>query len=58
MNYKKILKNRDVRIKILNFLSFVPDKIMVKIQYYVKTGRKLNLKNPQRYTEKLQKYKL
>lgn len=39
-------------------LNFVPDEIMVKIQYRMKTGRKLNLKNPQRFTEKLQWYKL
>ena len=31
---------------------------MVQLQYRIKTGRKLNLKNPQRYTEKLQWYKL
>jgi hypothetical protein len=31
---------------------------MIKMQYFIKTGRRLNLKNPQRYTEKLQWYKL
>ncbi|ALC92666.1 carbonic anhydrase [Bacillus sp. FJAT-18017] len=31
---------------------------MVKLQYRIKMGRKLNLKNPQRFTEKLQWYKL
>ena len=45
-------------MKILNFLSFVPDKQMLKIQYRMKTGRKLNLKNPKRWTEKTQWYKL
>ncbi len=58
MDYKKIIKNRNLRIKIMQMLSFVPDEIMVKIQYRMKTGRKLNLKNPQRFTEKLQWYKL
>ena len=58
MDYKKIIKNREYRIKILNLLSFIPDKIMIKIQYRLKTGRKLNLKNPQRFSEKLQLYKL
>src|SRR5690554_4987554 len=58
MNYKSIFKNRRNRIKILNFLSFIPDKLMLKIQYRIKTNRKLNLKDPQRYTEKLQWYKL
>ena len=31
---------------------------MLKLQYYIKTGRKFDLKNPKRYTEKLQWYKL
>lgn len=58
MNYKKFLKSQGLRFKILNFFSWIPDKTMVKIQYRIKTGRKLNLKNPKRYTEKLQLYKL
>ena len=58
MNYKKIIKNRDVRLAILRCLSFVPDETMLKFQYRIKTGRVLNLKTPQRYTEKLQWYKL
>lgn len=31
---------------------------MLEIQYWIKTGRKLNLKNPRRFSEKLQWYKL
>lgn len=58
MDYKKIIKNQNLRFKVLNLLNFIPDKTMVKLQYRIKTGRKLNLKNPQRYTEKLQWYKL
>ncbi|MEL5900697.1 ATP-grasp fold amidoligase family protein [Clostridium sporogenes] len=58
MDYKKIIKSRKMRFKILNFLSFIPDKQMIKLQYKIKTGRKLNLRNPQRYSEKLQWYKL
>lgn len=58
MDYKKIIKSREVRLAILKALSFVPDKLMLKMQYRIKMGRKLNLKNPQRYTEKLQWYKL
>ena len=58
IDYKKIIKNQETRLKILNFLSFIPDEYMIKLQYFLKTGRKLNLKNPQRYTEKLQWYKL
>lgn len=58
INYKKIIKSRKVRLAILRFLSFVPDKWMLKLQYRIKTGRKLNLKKPKRYSEKLQWYKL
>ena len=58
MDYKKIIKSRDLRRKILRLLSFVPDKIMLKMQYRAKTGRKLDLRNPKRFTEKLQWYKL
>ena len=58
MNYKYLLKNKEIRLKILKLLDFVPDKMMVYIQYYISTGRWLNLSNPKRYTEKLQWYKL
>lgn len=58
VDYKKVLKSRNLRLKILNGLSWVPDKAMVKLQYRIKTGRKPDLKNPKRYTEKLQWYKL
>lgn len=58
MDYKKIIKNRTTRERIMRLLSFIPDEIMVKIQYKIKTGRKLNVNNPERYTEKLQWYKL
>lgn len=57
-DYKKIIKNRSTRLKILRALSFIPDKTMVSIQYRIKTGHRLNLKNPQRFTEKMQCYKL
>lgn len=57
-DYKKIIKSRDLRLKILRVLSFIPDKPMIKLQYRIKTGHKLNLKNPKRFTEKLQWYKL
>ena len=56
--YKKIFKNQETRLKILKWLSFIPDKIMISIQYKIKTGNTLHLKKPTRYTEKLQWYKL
>ena len=58
MDYKKLLKNEKTRYKILDLLQFIPDKEMIKMQYRIKTGRKLNLDMPERYSEKLQWYKL
>ena len=58
MNYRKIIKSRDLRIKILSLLDWVPDSFMLRLQYWLQTGRKLNLKHPKRYTEKLQLYKM
>lgn len=56
--YKKIFKTKKSREFILSLLRVIPDRIMLKWQYKIKTGRKLNLKNPTRFTEKLQYYKL
>ena len=39
-------------------LQMIPDKPMLKAQYWIKSGRRLNLSDPQRYTEKMQWYKL
>lgn len=58
MDYKKIIRSRSARIKILSLLNWIPDKTMIRVQYWIKTGRKLNLNRPERYTEKLQWYKL
>lgn len=58
MNYKKIIKSRKLRLQILKLLSWIPDGIMIPLQYKIHTGRKLNLKNPKRFTEKLQLYKM
>ena len=58
MNYKELIPSKELRLKILRLTDFLPDKLMIKLQYKIATGRKLNLKNPQRFTEKLQWYKL
>ncbi len=58
MDYRKIFKSRAMRLKLLQLLSFVPDKPMVKLQYRMKTGRRLDLRDPKRFTEKMQWYKL
>jgi len=58
MDYTKIIPSRKARLAILSMLSFIPDEPMVRLQYRIKLGRKLNLKNPQRFSEKMQWYKL
>lgn len=56
--YKKFLKSQNLRYGILSFLKFIPDRTMLKLQYRIKFKRKLNLKSPERFTEKIQWYKL
>ncbi|WP_404455294.1 ATP-grasp fold amidoligase family protein [Oceanobacillus kapialis] len=56
--YKKIIRSPNLRYKILDLLEFIPDKLMINIQYRLKTGHKLSLEEPKRYTEKIQWYKL
>lgn len=56
--YKKLIKNQSSRMRILKCLEWIPDFVMVKIQYRIKMGRRLPLKNPSRYTEKIQWYKV
>ncbi len=58
MDYKKLISSQKLRIYILNFLCFIPDRFMVSIQYRIKFNRRLDLKNPRRFTEKIQWYKL
>lgn len=58
MNYKRFFKSQSLRHKILKMLSFIPDKTMLNLQYKIKFGRWPDLKNPKRYTEKIQLYKL
>lgn len=58
MNYRNIIKSRALRLKILSFLNWIPDNLMLKIQYWIQLGKNLNLKNPRTWTEKLQYYKI
>lgn len=52
MNYKKNFEEPDNASCDVRALSFIPDAIMLRLQYWIKTGHKLNLNKPQRYTEK------
>ena len=58
MDYKKIIKNQQLRFKILRALSWVPDSLMLRLQYRIQMGFWPNFGNPKRYTEKIQLYKM
>ena len=58
MDYKKIIRSRNLRLRILKALTWIPDSIMLRIQYYLKFGFFPDFKNPQRFTEKMQIYKM
>lgn len=58
MNYKAIIPSQNIRFHILKLLRFVPDKIMLSLQYYIKMGRMCNFRRPTTWTEKLQLYKI
>ena len=57
MNIKTIVKNQRVRHRLLRMFSWLPDRIMLPLQYYLILHRWPNLKYPKRFTEKIQCYK-
>ncbi|WP_130860463.1 ATP-grasp fold amidoligase family protein [Gracilibacillus phocaeensis] len=58
MTLKKIVNNSLIK-GIMNFIfKFLSDKQIIKIQYIATLKRKPNLKEPKRFTEKIQWYKL
>jgi len=50
--------SKKTRRSLYKLLDILPDKTVVRLQYYASLGRFPNLKNPERFTEKLQWYKL
>lgn len=57
MNIKSIIGNQKTRHALLKAFSWVPNRVMLPFQYYLILHRWPNMKNPQRFTEKLQCYK-
>lgn len=53
IDYKKIITDREARLKIINKLALIPTKPFLKMVYYIKTGKKLNLDNPVTFCDKL-----
>lgn len=58
IDYRKILKNQEFRLKFTRLFWFVPSKPYLKLVYRAKVGRKLNLNPPKTFNEKLQWLKL
>ena len=63
MKQNMVLKMKNKVILVLKWirqyiLRFIPDKMYIKIIYRIKVGKKLNLKDPQTFNEKLQWLKL
>lgn len=58
LDYKRVFKTKESRAFVLHMLDWVPDEAMVRLQYRLKTGRRLDLEHPSRFTEKLCWYKL
>ena len=57
-DYRKIIKDREIRLKMINMLNFIPHKPYLKMVYWIKTGKKLNLDNPKTFCDKLNWLKL
>ena len=58
MNYKKIIRSQKLRFRIMRLFNWVPDHVMLRLQYRIKMGFWPNFKHPMRFTEKLQLYKM
>lgn len=56
--YQKIIRSAELRYAMLNMVAFLPDRIMLALQYWIKLGRRCGFDNPRRWTEKLQLYKM
>ena len=58
MNVRKIINNRIQSLNNHGFLNWMPDKLNIKLMYRLYLGKKLDLKNPKTFNEKLQWIKL
>ncbi len=58
VDYRNIIRSRELRLKLINLLRFIPDAPYLKMVYRIKTGKKLNLKNPKTFCDKLNWLKL
>ena len=57
-DYKRFFKNRELRLKFIQMLRFIPDKPYLKLVYWLKTGQHLNLEQPVTFCDKMNWLKL
>lgn len=57
MNIKSLMSDK-VKRSLYPILDLLSDKTVIRLQYFASLGRWPNIKDPKRYTEKLQWYKL
>lgn len=58
MNIKKIIKSQRVRHLLMRSCAWLPDKLMLSLQYYILLHRWPDLTHPKRFTEWIQYYKM
>lgn len=58
MNYEKIVSSKELRFKILDMFSWVPDEPWLKLLFRIKNGYWMDFKNPKTFNEKLQWLKI
>lgn len=58
MNIKKLVGGREKLNRLMKLFCVIPDKAYLKLMFRFRTGKKLNLKNPTTFNEKLQWLKL
>ena len=58
MDYKKLFPNREKRLELIRYLSFIPDAPYLRMVYRIKTGKKLHLRHPVGFNDKMNWLKL
>ena len=54
MKGEKIMNKEAIMSFAKKSLKFLPDKVYVRLYFYLRVGRKLNLKDPVHFNDKLQ----
>lgn len=57
-HYKKWMPSREFRLTLLKYLRWIPDALMLRLQYFIKHRRVLHLSEPRRFSELIQWYKI